>query len=269
LRGRAIVVSATPPTLAALRAALAAATGEELDTLLRTAADDPRAGAQALLKATRARALRIEAERERLERLMRMQRELHARGVLIVAGVDEVGRGALAGPVTAGAVVLRADVRIEGLDDSKRLSRDARERVASLVREQAVAWSVAHVGPDEIDAIGIGPATRLAWRRALDALGVPFGHVLVDGNDGRGLGAAVTTVVRGDSLVACIAAASVVAKVARDALMAELAPAYPEYGFEGNRGYGSPDHLEQIRSLGPCAVHRRSFSPCSEWGALF
>lgn len=262
-------MSGTPPTLAALRARLAAATGDELETLLCILADDPRAGAHALLSATQARALRIEAEDTRLELLMRMQRELHARGIVTVAGVDEVGRGALAGPVTAGAVILRADVRIEGLDDSKRLSHHARERVAKLIREQAVAWSVAHAGPDEIDAIGIGPATRLAWRRALEGLGMPFGHVLVDGNDGRGLGTAVTTVVRGDSLVACIAAASVLAKVTRDTLMADLAPSYPGYGFEGNRGYGSPDHLEQIRSVGPSAVHRRSFSPCSEWGALF
>ena len=263
------VVSESAPSLATLRAGLAEASGDELAALLRALADDPRAGAQELLAATRARERRVEAESARLGLLMEMQRELHARGIAVVAGVDEVGRGALAGPVTAGAVILRADVRIDGLDDSKRLSRDARERVAARVREQALAWSVAHAGPDEIDAIGIGPATRLAWRRALEGLGTPFDHVLVDGNDGRGLGPAVTTVVRGDSLVACIAAASVIAKVTRDALMADLAIGYPGYGFEGNRGYGSPEHLERIRSVGPSDVHRRSFSPCSDWGALF
>ena len=256
-------------TIAALRARLAATSGEELETLLRALADDPRAGAQALLSATRARERRADAESARLDLLMEMQRELHARGIAIVAGVDEVGRGALAGPVTAGAVILRTDVRIQGLDDSKKLSHDARERVATRVRECSLAWSVAHVGPDEIDAIGIGPATRLAWRRALEGLGTPYEHVLVDGNDGRGLGPAVTTVVKGDSRVACIAAASVLAKVTRDALMADLAIGYPGYGFEGNRGYGSSDHLDHIRSVGPSAVHRRSFSPCSEWGALF
>lgn len=262
-------MSTVPVTIAALKAQVAAASGHDLDALLRALADDRRAGVQALVSATRARALRIEAESARLDALMAMQRELHGRGLLIVAGVDEVGRGALAGPVTAGAVILRADVRIEGLDDSKKLSHEARVRVAARVRQLAIAWSVAHAGADEIDAVGIGPATRLAWRRALEGLGTPFDHVLVDGNDGRGLGSAVTTVVRGDSRVACIAAASVIAKVARDALMADLAARYPGYGFEGNRGYGSPDHLERIRSVGPSDVHRRSFAPCSEWSRLF
>jgi ribonuclease HII len=262
-------MSGASESITGLRARLATARGADLDGLLRSLADDPRAGVQALLAATRARAMRGEAETARLVRLMAMQHELHSRGLAIVAGVDEVGRGALAGPVTAGAVVLRMGSRIEGLDDSKKLSHVARERVAIVIREQALACSVAHVGPEEIDAIGIAPATRLAWRRALDGLGMQVDHILVDGNDGRGLGTAVTTVVKGDSRVACIAAASIVAKVARDALMADLAADHPGYGFEGNRGYGSADHLDRIREVGPSKVHRHSFSPCREWTRLF
>jgi len=262
-------VNETPATIAAIRARLADAAGNELEALLRALDDDPRAGVRALVEASRARGRRHEAESARLEALMTMQRQLHALGVVIVAGVDEVGRGALAGPVTAGAVVLSAETRIEGLNDSKKLSHEARETVAARIREQSVAWCVAHASAAEIDALGIAPATRLAWRRALEGLGTRVDHVLVDGNDARGLGAAVTPVVRGDSLVACIAAASVIAKVARDALMADLAPQYPGYGFEGNRGYGSAEHMERLLLVGPSKVHRLSFSPCADRERLF
>ena len=262
-------MSEIPSTIAVIRALLAGAAGEQVEALIRALDDDPRAGVRALVDATRARERRHEAESARLEALMSLQRELHARGVMIVAGVDEVGRGALAGPVTAGAVVLSVETRIEGLNDSKKLSHEARETVAARIREQAVAWCVAHASAAEIDALGIAPATRLAWRRALEGLGVRVDHVLVDGNDARGLGSAVTPVVRGDSLVACIAAASVIAKVARDALMAELAPQYPGYGFDGNRGYGSADHMERLLLVGPSKVHRISFSPCADREGLF
>jgi ribonuclease HII len=262
-------VSAERITIAEIRARLAAAAGEERDALLSALAADTRAGVRVIVDAARARERRVKAEDLRLEGLMSLQRDLHRRGFAVVAGVDEVGRGALAGPVTAAAVVLASDARIEGLNDSKKLTREARERVAVSVREQAVAWSIAHAQPAEIDAMGIGRATRLAWRRALEGLGLPYDHVIVDGNDGRDLGLEVTMVVRGDSRVACIAAASVIAKVARDALMAELSPSYPGYGFDGNRGYGSSDHLEHLRLAGPCDIHRRSFTPCLNCDRLF
>jgi ribonuclease HII len=263
------IVSDERATIVAIRAYLACASGRKLEALLLALADDPRAGVQALRDAALARTRRAESESARLESMMRMQRELHLSGIAVIVGVDEVGRGALAGPVTAAAVILSLETCIEGLNDSKKLAHDARERVAARVREQAVAWAIAHAGPEEIDFLGIAPATRLAWRRALEGLGTPFDHVLVDGNDGKGLGAAVTTVIGGDSYVACIAAASVIAKVARDTLMAELAPAYPGYGFAENRGYGAPDHLRHLREAGPSDVHRRSFAPCSEGSRLF
>ncbi len=262
-------MSAERITIAEIRARLATAAGEERDALLSALAADTRAGVRVIVDAARARERRVKAEDLRLEGLMSLQRDLHRRGFAVVAGVDEVGRGALAGPVTAAAVVLASDARIEGLNDSKKLTREARERIAVSVRGQAVAWSIAHAQPAEIDAMGIGRATRLAWRRALEGLGVPYDHVIVDGNDGRDLGLEVTMVVRGDSRVACIAAASVIAKVARDALMAELSPSYPGYGFDGNRGYGSSDHLEQLRLAGPCDIHRRSFTPCLDCDRLF
>jgi ribonuclease HII len=262
-------VSAERITVAEVRARLADATGHERDALLSKLERDPRAGVRAIVDAARARDRRLKAEDLRLEGLMTLQRDLHRRGFSVIAGVDEVGRGALAGPVTAAAVILASDARIEGLNDSKKLTREARERIAAAVLEQAVASAVAHAQPAEIDAMGIGRATRLAWRRALEGLGMPYDHVIVDGNDGRDLGLEVTMVVRGDSRVACVAAASVIAKVARDALMAQLSPAYPGYGFDGNRGYGSPDHLEHLRLVGPCDIHRRSFTPCLGCDRLF
>jgi ribonuclease HII len=200
---------------------------------------------------------------------MGRQRDLHALGFCIVAGVDEVGRGALAGPVTGCAVVLAADCRIEGLDDSKKLAPDVRERVADLVRTRSIACCVAHAWPDEIDRLGIGPATRLAWQRALEGLDLVVEHVLIDGNDPGALRVPTTAVVRGDSSVACIAAASVVAKVERDRLMAELAATYPDYRFDENRGYGTAEHLAALRRIGPSAVHRHSFAPCAEQEHLF
>lgn len=256
-------------SIAWIKTRLVAVHGDELTALLEALADDSRAGARALANAARARAARVRQEDERLDRMMQMQRELHDRGILVVVGVDEVGRGALAGPVTAAAVVLSVDTRVEGLNDSKKLAPAARVRIAVRVQEQAIAWSIAHAQPEEIDAVGIAPATRLAWRRALESLGCEFDHVLVDGNDGKGLGSRVTTVIGGDARVACIAAASVIAKVARDTMMAESASTYPGYGFERNKGYGAADHLERLRTAGPCAIHRRSFAPCSELDRLF
>lgn len=200
---------------------------------------------------------------------MTMQRELHRRGLKLVAGVDEVGRGALAGPVTAAAVVLHPDTLVAGLDDSKRVSRERRPALALVIRADALAVCVAEATPREIDALGIGAATRLAWRRAIEGLGVAVDHVLIDGNDAV-VDHPATAVVGGDRKCACIAAASVVAKVHRDRLMAEeLAALYPAYGFDRNYGYGTPEHLAAIVEFGPSLVHRRSFAPCAEQGILF
>lgn len=228
---------------------------------------DPRAGVRALAEAYRRRETAARAERRRLDRLMERQLELHADGLTVVAGLDEVGRGALAGPLTVAAVVLDAACRVPGLDDSKRLTPERREAVAVEVHEMAEAVSIVHVQPGEIDAIGVGAAVRLGMERALTALPVTVDHSLVDGNDAR-LTFSATPVVGGDHLCACIAAASVVAKVARDALMRDYATGYPGFGFEGNKGYGTAEHLAAIATIGPSVLHRRSFAPCSQ-GPLF
>jgi ribonuclease HII len=149
------------------------------------------------------------------------------------------------------------------LTDSKRLDASTRERLDAEIRSHAVAWAVAHVSAAEIDALGIAQATAEAMRRAVSALGCPIDHVLVDGRHVE-LGHPTTAVVKGDASVRSIAAASIVAKVARDALMVELATGYEGYGLAVNKGYGSPDHLAAIRMRGPSEIHRRSFAPCSQ-----
>jgi len=181
----------------------------------------------------------------------------------LLAGVDEVGRGALAGPVTAAAVLLQRGADIPGLADSKTMTPRQRARVDAAIRESAAAVAVAHVPPDVIDALGIAEATRRAMLEALAALTVRPHAVVVDGLP-VDLGVESHAVVRGDSLIAAVAAASVVAKVSRDALMARLDLEFPGYGFAAHKGYGTPDHLAAIERLGPCEVHRRSFAPCSQ-----
>ncbi|HEX9092453.1 MAG TPA: ribonuclease HII [Coriobacteriia bacterium] len=257
----------TRPTLDECRARLVACPVTESAALLAEFDADPRSGVRSLAAAHRARAARADAESGRLRALAVQQVSLHELGFAVVAGVDEVGRGALAGPVTAAAVVLDVDVLVTGLDDSKRLSPAKREQVAGEVATRATAWCVAHADAGEIDAVGIGAATRLAMRRAVAGLDRAVDHVLVDGNDVR-IGFPATAVVGGDASCACIAAASVIAKVTRDALMVGMEQAHPGYGFAVNKGYGTGEHVEAIRRLGPSPVHRRSFAPCAQ-GPLF
>ena len=235
----------------------------DLDALLRSLEADPRSGVRALAASRRRVLAARERETVRLERLMVHQDRLRDAGFCVVAGVDEVGRGALAGPLTVAAVVLRHESRIDGLDDSKRLTPVRREAVASLVRAEAVAFALVHVEAPEIDAVGIREAVRIGMERAVRALDVDVDHVLVDGNDAR-MPFPATAVIGGDRLCACIAAASVVAKVSRDALMRALAPDYPEYGLEINKGYGTLEHLEALVARGPSPLHRRSFAPCAQ-----
>ncbi len=179
-----------------------------------------------------------------------------------VVGVDEAGRGPLAGPVVAAAVLLPEGLVLEGLDDSKKLSPRRREDLAERIRSVA-RWAVAEASVEEIDRLNILQAALLAMRRAVDALGMPGAEVLVDG-DRLPEGLRGRAVVKGDATFACVAAASVLAKQHRDRVMLSLASEHPGYGFERHFGYPTPDHLEALRRLGPSPIHRRSFAPCRD-----
>lgn len=180
----------------------------------------------------------------------------------LVAGVDEAGRGPLAGPVIAAAVILSADQPIEGLRDSKKLTARQRERLAVEIRERAAAYSIASASVEEIDELNILRATLLAMKRAVEGLQPQPATVLVDGNRAPVLeGMAVRTIIDGDNLEPAIAAASILAKTVRDQLMLDYAEAFPGYGFEKHKGYGTAAHMAALRELGACEIHRRSFAP--------
>jgi ribonuclease HII len=182
-----------------------------------------------------------------------------------VAGIDEAGRGPLAGPVAAAAVILDPASLPRGLDDSKALDADMRERLVDLILARAIAISVSFASVAEIERFNIRGATHLAMRRAAHGLTVRPAHILVDGNDcPNGLPCEAETLIGGDGRSMSIAAASIVAKVMRDRLMRRLGAIHPGYGFEQHFGYGTPMHLAALDRLGPCAIHRRTFAPLRE-----
>ena len=189
-----------------------------------------------------------------------------ARPAARIAGVDEAGRGPLAGPVVAAAVILNPRRRIEGLADSKVLPPEERERLAVLIRARALAWSVAWADRDEIDSLNILGATFLAMRRALLGLPVCPTHIKIDGNqlpklDDLNLGCKVQAIIEGDATVPAISAASILAKTCRDAMMQDLDRCYPGFHLGAHKGYSTPAHLEALREREPSPLHRRSFSP--------
>ena len=190
-------------------------------------------------------------------------RETHAiaKGLWPLAGIDEVGRGPLAGPVVAAAVILDPAMVPAGLDDSKNLSAARRGELFAIIAESALAIGIASATAVEIDAINIRQATLLAMRRAVAALPVHPAGVLVDGNDPPVLACSCEAIIGGDALVASIAAASIVAKVTRDAMMARLCRRFPAYGFSAHAGYGTPQHRAALQAHGPCPEHRYSFAP--------
>ena len=190
-----------------------------------------------------------------------LERSLGAQGFVRVAGVDEVGRGPLAGPVVCAAVILplEEEKRVLGIDDSKKLSAKKREALAEQIRAAARAYAIAEVDAATIDEINILQATRLCMKRAVDMLTPAADMVLTDGNMTLDITLPQRSIVKGDALVCSIGAASILAKVYRDALMAEYAMLYPEYAFERNAGYGTKAHIRAIREVGACPIHRRSF----------
>lgn len=186
----------------------------------------------------------------------------------LVCGVDEAGRGPLAGAVVAAAVILDPERPIEGLNDSKKLSEKKRVFLAELIRRRAIAWAVAEASVEEIDRLNILQASLLAMRRAVEALQVPAESALVDGNKCPKLSIPVQAIVKGDASVASIAAASILAKTSRDAQMLELHQHYPQYGFDRHMGYPTAAHFAALQAHGPCPLHRRSFAPVAQLSLL-
>lgn len=176
-----------------------------------------------------------------------------------VCGIDEAGRGPLAGPVCAAAVILPQGLVIEGLNDSKKLSEKKREKLFDIIKEEAVAYGIGFADEKEIDDINILQATFLAMKRAVENLSINADYALVDGNRMPALDIPGETIVKGDAKSPSIAAASILAKVTRDRIMCDMAELYPEYSFEKHKGYGTKVHTEAIKTYGPCPIHRQSF----------
>jgi ribonuclease HII len=189
---------------------------------------------------------------------------IRRKGYPLLCGVDEVGRGPLAGPVVASAVVLDPGCVPEGIDDSKLLVKEERERLELLIKDTAIVWAIGVAGPEEIDALNILRASLLAMERAISLLGRPPDFILVDGIHRVASDLPQKTLIKGDSLSASVAAASILAKVYRDKLMEDYAVQYPGYGFEQHMGYATAEHREALKTLGPSPIHRRTFKGVRE-----
>lgn len=210
---------------------------------------------------------RIERQRVRLTEMMEKERELHKQGLVNIAGVDEVGRGPLAGPVVAAAVVLPPDFDVLGVDDSKKLSEKKREELFIEIKKRAVAWGIGMADHKVIDDINILEATKLAMKRAVndlqkklfESLNSGVDYILFDAVKIEDMDIPQEAIIKGDTKVSAIAAASILAKVTRDRMMKAYALEYPQYAFEKNKGYGTKAHYEGIEKAGLCPIHRRTF----------
>ena len=235
---------------------------------------DPRAGVRAIAEQVRKKQKAQARENARLEQMLTIEKKLRERGIQHIAGVDEAGRGPLAGPVIAAAVILPADTIIPGLNDSKALSEKRRAELFETIHKIALAIGVGKASPQEIDKYNIRNATHHAMCEALAALGISPDRVLIDGNALPGSPFPEQSVIGGDRKSLSIAAASVIAKVTRDRLMIDYHAQYPAYGFAHHKGYGSAEHLAALDEHGPCPIHRRSFrgvfeARCSEDFKIF
>ena len=259
-------------TVADIKRRLQSANADEFAVLERSLVADTRKGVRDAVEVARRR---LQAEAEEAARLASMyafERSLaDARGGRVILGLDEVGRGPLAGPLAVGGVVLPSEPFIKGLNDSKQIAPADRERIAAEVKERALAWTVQYIEPHEIDAAGMTASLITAFRRAIaavEAAGIVPDVVLLDGNPLR-MDKREVNVVKGDARCASVAAASVVAKVERDTLMCRLAEEYPEYGFDSCKGYASAAHMDAIKKYGLTPVHRVSFCSAFTQPTLF
>ena len=243
---------------------LAEGLADDVDPAWGLLEKDARVGVRQVAVRHRREMERCQAEQARQQRLLQFERRFWGQGMGLVAGVDEAGRGCLAGPVVAGAVILPQEVDIPGLDDSKKLSPEKREKLFEQIPDQALAVGIGQIEAGEIDQLNILQASLKAMRQALERLGTTPQKVLIDGNTLPGSPFPEVPVVDGDARCLSIAAASVVAKVHRDRLMIAYDSQYPGYGFADHKGYGSAAHLAALREHGPCPLHRRSFGPVAE-----
>ncbi|MFZ5814851.1 MAG: ribonuclease HII [Bacillota bacterium] len=226
--------------------------------VIRALGEDPRGGAQKLVKYCRSRLEEWERERDRITRMFSYERQLWAMGYKRVAGLDEVGRGPLAGPVVAAAVILPGEVVLPGLDDAKRLSPRRRQELYQQIRETAVAVGVGMVHPEGIDEASVMLATYRALIKAVGDLSVTPAYLLIDALHLPNVTQPQAPVVGGENQSCSIAAASIVAKVVRDEYMIEMDRHYPEYGFANHKGYGTAEHRAALERFGPCPIHRKA-----------
>ena len=243
--------------LAEIRAELERVHGEELESLCAQYEQDSRKGVQKLLEQFRRKEEALGKEKNRVEAMCRYEKEYEE--YALICGIDEAGRGPLAGPVVAGAVILPKDCRILQINDSKKLSAGKREELYQVIQEQAIAVGVGTVSPARIDEINILQATYEAMRQAVANLKMEPDLLLNDAVKIPGIEIPQVPIIKGDAKSQSIAAASIIAKVTRDRLMAEYDKIMPEYGFAANKGYGSAAHIEALKKYGPSLIHRRTF----------
>lgn len=248
-------------TIKELEALLQSVSGEEQFHLVEQMLQDSRRTVQNLAQKYQRRIEKQEQEKKRIAAMWQYELRAKAKGYRWIAGTDEVGRGPLAGPVVAAAVILPEHVDLPGIKDSKKLTESQREELNVRIREQAVAWAIAEVGERQIDAINILEASRLAMKQAVERLQQSADFVLVDGLPNPQISLPSEAIVKGDNYSISIAAASIIAKVYRDHLMEDYEKQYPGYGFGVNKGYPTAEHLHAVEMLGLCPIHRMSFRP--------
>jgi ribonuclease HII len=260
---KALVENLGAMTLSDIRNVVSAFNPPYSGELLEALGNDGRAGARALQKRLQSKQRAGERTKERIKRMLLYEHRARKHGFNLIAGVDEVGRGPLAGPVVASAVILRSDLGFDEINDSKSLTDAQRRKLFALITATADV-GIGVVSVEEIDRVNIYKANSLAMRLAIEDLNCVPDLVLVDGRPVAGLGVRQKAIVKGDKHSMSIAAASIVAKVVRDQMMVEFGKKYPQYKFDKHKGYGTPEHLALIRKIGVCPIHRRSFAPVTE-----
>ncbi|MBM7552768.1 ribonuclease HII [Thalassobacillus pellis] len=239
--------------------------GEITESFLMELQQDERKGIQKLLKTYNRNRQRLIDEEHNYREMMAFEQLQYKKGHTLVAGIDEAGRGPLAGPVVAACVILHKDYYLPGLNDSKQLSKDKRELFYEQICQDAFAYGIGMASSNEIDHYNIYQATKLAMRRSVECLGLIPDHILIDAMTLDGLPCSQQSLIKGDQRSVSIAAASILAKVKRDELMREVHEAYPMYAFRSNQGYATAAHRKALEEYGPSPYHRKSFAPVQEW----